>query len=103
MEKKLEDAKKAKFEDRDWPLNLYKTKHCLPHIEPLPLSLEEYQIFSQILAKLTIAEQNPSLSSLYFEIQRRGTYGNNFPVTVGEEIEKEMWQLGTEIGHHQKK
>lgn len=66
-------------------------------LKPLPLTNEEYQTFQAILRKLALYERKPELCDLYFELERRATYGNKYPQSEGvEEMEQELWNIGME-------
>ena len=88
---------KEKYEDRGWTEDnrlgddLPKTK-----IESLPISEEDYQKFSYLLAKLALKDSNKELCATYFEIQRRAINGNGYKTIKGmKSIEERLWTLGT--------
>ncbi len=65
-------------------------------VTPLPLSEEEYQTFSILLGNLALRDKNKELCALYFNLQRRADYGNNYPrVEAMKEVEPLIWELGT--------
>lgn len=89
---------REKYEDRGWnqetdiDMNLEPTEQ----INPLPLSQEEYERFSLLLAKLALHDKDPKLCEMYFDLQRRASYGNGYPfIEELSEIEQEMWSFGT--------
>lgn len=82
-----------KLEDRGWKEENMKLRE---QIKPLPLTEEEYRSFSILLAKMALYDKDPNLCEMYFDMQRRASYGNRYPLMEEmAEIEKNMWSLGT--------
>lgn len=97
MEKSADQVLAEKRMERGWDQEdeITRTRETEP-IKALPLTNEEYQIFQSILRKLALYEQKPELADLYFELERRATYGNKYPQIEGtEEMEQELWNMGT--------
>ncbi len=89
---------KEKYEDRGWNQELgVDTRTALAEeIKPLPLSKEEYIKFCMLFSKLAISDRNPKLCEIYFDLQRRAIYANGYlPVETMQDIEQEMWSIGT--------
>lgn len=66
----------------------------------LPLSYDEYQIFSLLLGKICIRDQNPQLCDLYFDLKERATKGNHYSVIKDQnllEIEETIFDIGTNV------
>lgn len=97
MEKSADEVFEEKRSERGWDQDDEKIRvRETEPVNPLPLTNEEYQMFQLILRKLALYEREPSLCDLYFELGRRATYGNNYPQAEGvEEIEQELWNIGT--------
>ncbi len=88
---------KEKYEEKGWHQGdeIEETMEREP-VEKLPLSEEEYQTISRLLAKLALQEHDKKVIDMYFELQRRAAWGNGYASISGmEEAEKVMWNLGT--------
>lgn len=97
MEKSADQVLAEKRMERGWDLDSpnIKVRDTDP-IKALPLTNEEYQVFQSILRKLALYEQKPELADLYFELERRATYGNKYQQAEGiEEMEQKLWDMGT--------
>lgn len=97
MKKSADEVFEEKRDERGWDRDDGNTRpRKTEPVIPLPLTNEEYQMFQSILRKLALYERNPDLCDLYFELDHRATYGNNYPQSEGvEEIEQELWNIGT--------
>lgn len=97
MEKKSADeVLREKYEERGWfEIYDWQSKGSRD-IEPLPMKEEEYRVFSGLLIRLALKDQNPDLCEMYFELQRRAVYANGYyPLEDVEDEEMAMWTLGT--------
>lgn len=93
------DVINEKYEDRGWNIDSMLDREVSfqkSEIAPLPLSYEEYQTFSNLLAKLALQEEDQNLCDLYFNLKRRSFYGNGYsqPDNI-ESIERDLWTIGT--------
>ena len=90
-----EDVLREKYEERGWSEDIEKIK-SREEVKPLPLSEEEYQKLSFLLAKIVLQDRDEKLCETYFELQRRAYYGNRYsPIDELEVVEEEMWKMGT--------
>ena len=93
--KSADEVLREKREERGWDEKSEDIRN-IERIAPLPLSLEEYKFFCLLLSKLALQDQNSEYCEMYFELQRRATYGNHYPLLKEmAELEQEMWSLGT--------
>lgn len=90
------DVLREKYEERGWSEDTDLKIKSREEIKPLPLSEEEYQKLSFLLAKIVLQDREEKLCETYFELQRRAYYGNSyFPIEELKEVEEEMWNIGT--------
>lgn len=95
-QKSANEVVKEKYEDRGWSDKKIDDNLPKEKIESLPISEEDYQKFSCLLAKLALKDNNKELCATYFEIQRRAIYGNGYKTIKGmKSIEERLWTLGT--------
>ena len=90
-ERSFEDRLDEKMEDRGWG------KYASEKIE---VREKDYQELSLLLGKLALQDQEGTLGrglcGVFFEVQRRATYGNRYQKTEEmEKVERKMWTLGT--------
>lgn len=96
QERSAEDVLREKYEERGWNEDTDLKIKPREEIKPLPLSEEEYQKLSFLLAKIVLQDRDENLCETYFELQRRAYYGNKyFPIDELKEVEEEMWNIGT--------
>lgn len=94
MAKDSNGVLKEKYEDRGWKQE--ECQNIREQIKPLPFTEDEYKNFSLLLAKLAIKDQDPKFCEMYFEMQRRASYGNRYSsIDEMTKIEQDMWTLGT--------
>ena len=90
-----------KNEDRGWgQYDIPENITPIAPIPPLPLSEEEYNSFSLLLAKLALNMNDEKLRvklcDVYFELQRCANYGNGYAINKAmESIEQKLWTIGT--------
>lgn len=91
------DVIEEKFEDRGWKRREDRELNMMMHEDkkPLPFNLEEYEAFMQLLSKLALNDEDKNLCDIYFDVQRRAVYENGY-YNNNEEIDRKMWNLGTE-------
>ncbi len=92
------DVVKEKYEDRGWnqSSDISTKSTSIEPIKPLPLTEEEYRKLSMLWAKLALQDRDSKKCEIYFDLQRRAYYGNEYsPLNEMEKIEQEMWSLGT--------
>lgn len=97
MPEDIKTMLEKKYEDRGWNQGerIDITEGSEHKIMPLGISLEKYQTFSLILSELALLDKSPDLCALYFELQRRATYGNHYPILEDmSEVERKMWDIG---------
>ena len=94
--KSADEVLREKYEERGW-FEIYDWRDKGSRdIEPIPMTEEEYRVFSSLLIRLALKDQNPNLCEQYFELQRRAVYANGYHPLDGVEAEEmEMWTLGT--------
>jgi len=93
-----EDVRNEKNEDRGWHqgYEIGSKKNYPDSIPPLPLSEAEYHTMALLVSKIAIQDESEQYASIYFDLQRRATYGNRFSQPQGmEEVERVMWSLGS--------
>lgn len=95
-ERSFEERLDEKYEDRGWGKYASPTHERREEIPKLPISEKEYQLLSLLLGKLALKDRDESLCGVFFEVQRRATFGNMYKKTEGlEAVERKMWTLGT--------
>ena len=91
-----DEVLQEKREERGWDQDQDTVIRLREEIKPLPITEEEYRSVSLLLAKLALYDQDPKLCEMYFDMQRRASYGNGYPLMEEmSEIEQNMWSLGT--------
>lgn len=99
-ERSFEDRLDEKMEDRGWGKYASEKIEVRDPIPKLPISEKDYQELSLLLGKLALQDQEGTLGrglcGVFFEVQRRATYGNRYQKTEEmEKVERKMWTLGT--------
>lgn len=90
-----DDVWDEKMEDRGWnaPDGMHKPTH--EEVAPLPFSEEEYKALLLALSKKALETSDPETCATYFEVQRRGVWGNHYPLIPElQEVEETLWQMG---------
>ena len=97
MKKSADQVLKEKWEERGWDQDTWVNfpNKNRESVDPVALSEEEYRLFQLLLGKIAVSDRNPDLCELYFDIQRRAVYGNDYMHNGEmEEIERELWEIG---------
>lgn len=99
-ERSFADRLDEKMEDRGWGKYAPEKIEVRDPIPKLPISEKDYQELSLLLGKLALQDQEGTLGrglcGVFFEVQRRATYGNGYQKTEEmEKVERKMWTLGT--------